>query len=78
MMKHETNTFSPIRTDWRRFVDWGAYFGAEARRAYEGTGDADRRLSRARARGRRRGGDARRRRGDAERARRAASLRDAW
>jgi len=37
MMKHETNTFSPIRTDWRRFQEWGAYFGAEARRAYEGT-----------------------------------------
>lgn len=37
MMKHETNTFSPIRTDWRRFLEWGAYFGAEARRAYEGT-----------------------------------------
>ena len=37
MMKHETNTFSPIRTDWRRFEEWGAYFGAEARRAYEGT-----------------------------------------
>ncbi len=38
MMKHETNTFSPVRTDWQRFLDWGAYFGAEARRAYEGTG----------------------------------------
>src|SRR5262249_11631458 len=37
MMKHETNTFSPIRTDWRRFEEWGAYFGADARRAYEGT-----------------------------------------
>jgi microcystin degradation protein MlrC len=37
MMKHETNTFSPIRTDWRRFQEWGAYFGADARRAYEGT-----------------------------------------
>jgi microcystin degradation protein MlrC len=38
MMKHETNTFSPVPTDWRRFLDWGAYFGAEALRAYEGTG----------------------------------------
>ena len=38
MMKHETNTFSPIRTDWRRFQEWGAYFGPAARRAYEGTG----------------------------------------
>jgi microcystin degradation protein MlrC len=37
MMKHETNTFSPIRTDWRRFEEWGAYFGSDARRAYEGT-----------------------------------------
>ena len=37
MMKHETNTFSPIRTDWRRFEEWGAYFGADARRAYDGT-----------------------------------------
>ncbi|MEE8454207.1 MAG: M81 family metallopeptidase [Limibaculum sp.] len=23
MMKHETNTFSPVPTDWRRFEDWG-------------------------------------------------------
>jgi microcystin degradation protein MlrC len=38
MMKHETNTFSPIPTDWQRFEDWGAYFGEAARRAYEGTG----------------------------------------
>src|SRR5258708_9031511 len=38
MMKHETNTFSPIRTDWQRFLDWGAYLGDDARRAYEGTG----------------------------------------
>ena len=32
MMKHETNTFSPVRTDWRRFEDWGVYFGEAARR----------------------------------------------
>jgi len=38
MMKHETNTFSPIRTDWQRFLDWGAHLGEDARRAYEGTG----------------------------------------
>ena len=38
MMKHETNTFPPIRTDCQRFLDWGAYLGDEARRAYEGTG----------------------------------------
>ncbi len=37
MMKHETNTFSPVRTDWQRFLDWGAYLGEAARRAYEGT-----------------------------------------
>jgi microcystin degradation protein MlrC len=37
MMKHETNTFSPVRTDWQRFAEWGAYLGDEARRAYEGT-----------------------------------------
>src|SRR5919199_1269870 len=37
MMKHETNTFSPVRTDWRRFEDWGVHFGEAARRAYEGT-----------------------------------------
>lgn len=38
MMKHETNTFSPVVTDLKRFEDWGLFFGAEARRAYEGTG----------------------------------------
>jgi microcystin degradation protein MlrC len=37
MMKHETNTFSPVRTDWQRFLDWGAFLGPEVRRAYEGT-----------------------------------------
>jgi microcystin degradation protein MlrC len=38
MMKHETNTFSPVRTDWRRFLDWGAHLGPAALKAYEGTG----------------------------------------
>lgn len=38
MMKHETNTFSPIATPWARFEEWGAYFGDAARQAYEGTG----------------------------------------
>lgn len=38
MMKHETNTFSPIVTDLKRFQDWGLHFGEAARRAYEGTG----------------------------------------
>lgn len=37
MMKHETNTFSPIVTDWARFESWGAHFGADALAAYEGT-----------------------------------------
>ena len=37
MMKHETNTFSPIATTWARFEEWGAYFGDDARQAYEGT-----------------------------------------
>lgn len=38
MMKHETNTFSPLVTDMQRFEDWGCYFGEAARQAYEGTG----------------------------------------
>lgn len=38
MMKHETNTFSPIVADWKRFEDWSAYLGADALKAYEGTG----------------------------------------
>jgi microcystin degradation protein MlrC len=37
MMKHETNSFSPVKTDWQRFLDWGAHLGPAARRAYEGT-----------------------------------------
>jgi microcystin degradation protein MlrC len=37
MMKHETNTFSPIPTPWARFQEWGAFFGADALRAYEST-----------------------------------------
>ncbi|MEH6526124.1 MAG: M81 family metallopeptidase [Sneathiella sp.] len=38
MMKHETNTFSPIIADWQRFQDWSAYLGEDALKAYEGTG----------------------------------------
>ena len=38
MMKHETNTFSPVVTDLKRFEDWGLFYGEAARRAYEGTG----------------------------------------
>ncbi|BBK33105.1 microcystin degradation protein MlrC [Stella humosa] len=37
MMKHETNTFSPVETGWQRFVEWGAHLGPAARAAYEGT-----------------------------------------
>ena len=37
MMKHETNSFSPIPTPWQRFVDWGAFHGADVVRAYRGT-----------------------------------------
>ena len=37
MMKHETNTFSPIVTDWARFETWGAYLGEAVQSAYTGT-----------------------------------------
>ena len=37
MMKHETNTFSPVPTDWARFEAWGAYFGEDVIAAYEQT-----------------------------------------
>ncbi len=37
MMKHETNTFSPVPTDWRRFQDWSGYLGQEALDFYDGT-----------------------------------------
>lgn len=37
MLKHETNTFSPIRTDLARFQDWGLHFGEDAARAYRDT-----------------------------------------
>ncbi len=37
MMKHETNTFSPITTPWARFEEWDAHFNDDARRAYENT-----------------------------------------
>ncbi|NQW09952.1 MAG: M81 family metallopeptidase [Alphaproteobacteria bacterium] len=38
MMKHETNTFSPVVTDLDRFMSWGGYVGADAYKAYKGTG----------------------------------------
>ena len=37
MMKHETNTFSPIPTPWARFQEWGAYVGDDVITAYEQT-----------------------------------------
>ena len=37
MMKHETNTFSPVPTPLQRFGDRGPYFGAEAFNAFKGT-----------------------------------------
>ena len=38
MMKHETNTFSPVITDLDRFMSWGGFVGEEAYKAYKGTG----------------------------------------
>jgi microcystin degradation protein MlrC len=37
MMKHETNTFSPVPTDLQRFRDWGLHEGEAVVRAYRGT-----------------------------------------
>jgi microcystin degradation protein MlrC len=37
MMKHETNTFSPVPTDLQRFRDWGLHEGEAVVRAYKGT-----------------------------------------
>ncbi len=37
MMKHETNTFSPVVTDWARFRDWGAFMGADVVKTYKNT-----------------------------------------
>ncbi|HLJ62679.1 MAG TPA: M81 family metallopeptidase [Stellaceae bacterium] len=37
MMKHETNSFSPVVTDWQRFLDWGAHFGEKVKEAFAGT-----------------------------------------
>lgn len=38
MMKHETNTFSPVPTDLARFEAWGLQRGADVLTAYRGTG----------------------------------------
>lgn len=37
MMKHETNTFSPIRTDLQRFRDWALVEGADVPETFAGT-----------------------------------------
>ncbi len=37
MMKHETNTFSPVPTDLARFRAWGMHEGPEVVKAYRGT-----------------------------------------
>ena len=37
MMKHETNTFSPLATPFSRFEEWSACFGADVVKAYEKT-----------------------------------------
>ncbi|MEM7223356.1 MAG: M81 family metallopeptidase [Pseudomonadota bacterium] len=37
MMKHETNTFSPIVTDWARFEAWSGHLGEEVVAAYRDT-----------------------------------------
>ena len=38
MMKHETNTFSPVPTDWQQFEERGLHYGRRAVEVYEGTG----------------------------------------
>ena len=37
MMKHETNTFSPVPTPWARFEQWGAHRGRRVVEVYEKT-----------------------------------------
>ncbi len=37
MMKHETNTFSPVPTPFESFANHAAYFAADAYRAFKGT-----------------------------------------
>lgn len=37
LLKHETNTFSPVPTPIERFGDGGPYWGEDARRAFKGT-----------------------------------------
>ena len=37
MMKHETNTFSPVPTDLTRFKNWAYYTGTEVLDQFGGT-----------------------------------------
>ena len=37
IIKHETNTFSPVVTYWARFQDWGAFMGADVVKTYKNT-----------------------------------------
>ena len=37
MLKHETNTFSPVPTPFERFAEWGAHFGADVPAAFQHT-----------------------------------------
>lgn len=37
MLKHETNSFSPVRTNLARFEDWGLYRDEAVQEAYRGT-----------------------------------------
>ncbi|MBH67597.1 MAG: microcystin degradation protein MlrC [Rhodospirillaceae bacterium] len=38
MMKHETNTFSPVPTNLDRFLSWSGHLGKQAYKEYKGTG----------------------------------------
>ena len=35
MMKHETNSFSPLQTDWARFCEWSGYLDEDALKAFD-------------------------------------------
>ena len=37
MMKHETNTFSPVPTPFESFANQTAYYGVDAYKAFKGT-----------------------------------------
>ncbi len=40
MMKHETNTFSPVPTPYESFTNHAAYTGEDAYHAFKGTNTA--------------------------------------